>query len=77
MNYGWTLTEFNAWYVFDELYCSWEEDSLCPPDYDQMLIGIEPNPDPALRLVDYNLDDSGGDGDGVLDYGETAFISIS
>ncbi len=42
MNYGWTNTSFTTWYTFDNLYCSYEPDSLCPWYYEVAYVNIEP-----------------------------------
>jgi len=76
MNYGWGGS-FNAWFVLDSLYCYWEPDSLCPADEEYMITHIFPQTEPVLDFVGQTLDDSGGDGDGHADVGESVELSLT
>ena len=73
MNYGWA-NSFNAWYVFDSLYCGWIDGDVCPADEEFMIIGIEPQTDPVLSLSGYNLNESG---DNMLTAGETFDLLVN
>jgi hypothetical protein len=77
MNYGWTNKAFNTWYVLDSLYCSWEPDSLCPPEVEYLITNIEPQTEPVLRYYAQAVDDSEGDEDGHADPGEPVYLSVA
>ncbi|MBN1212211.1 MAG: C10 family peptidase [candidate division Zixibacteria bacterium] len=55
MNYGWTNSAFNTWYILDSLYCYWEPDSLCPAEQDHMIIDIKPQTEPILSCVNMTV----------------------
>jgi len=77
MNYGWTNTSFNAWYIVDALYCSWIEGDVCPYDEELMIRNIYPQTEPVLSLVGYTADDPTGDGDGHGEPGEVVSILVN
>ncbi|UCD93851.1 MAG: C10 family peptidase [Candidatus Zixiibacteriota bacterium] len=79
MNYGWrkSYAQYTAWYVFDSLFCFWvEPDSLCPSDWDKMIVNIFPQTEPIIRSLGMTLDDSPGDGDGHAETGESVKLSV-
>ncbi len=70
MNYGWNESH-NAWYQLDNLYCGWVDGDICPYEEEYMVIGIEPQLDPAVEFVSAGVSDPSGNGDGHGDPGET------
>ena len=74
MNYGWNDSH-NAWYVLDNLYCSWVDGDICPFEEEFIVAGIEPQLDPALSLKSSSFSDASGDNDGLVEAGETVTLS--
>lgn len=74
MNYGWG-NSFNAWYVIDELYCSWISGDVCPYDEEFMVVGIEPQDFPEVVMSGYSVVDNGEDG--LVSPGESATVSVT
>ena len=70
MNYGWNEGH-TTWYLLDNLYCSWVEGDICPYDEEYMIIGIEPQSEPALEYVSAGVSDPTGNGNGYGEPGET------
>jgi hypothetical protein len=70
-NYGWGGSN-NAWYTVDNLYCPW---SGCDPMVEAMVVNIIPLSGRPW-LSDAFFTDSTGDGDGMLEPGETAEMSV-
>ena len=75
MNYGWNDSH-NAWYVLDELYCSWIDGDVCPWEEEYMVIGIEPQYDPVLSYAAASVDDPAGNGNGLVEPGEAGNILL-
>lgn len=75
MNYGWA-NSFNAWYVFDSLFCGWVDGDVCPADEEFMIIGIEPQTDPVLNMKGHLIDDNPDDFNTVLEPGELFNLSV-
>ncbi|MEZ5359331.1 MAG: C10 family peptidase [Candidatus Zixiibacteriota bacterium] len=72
MNYGWGGSQ-NAWYAVDNLHCDW---SGCDPMVEGMVINIIPlSGSPWLGTNDFD-DGTGGDGDGILEGGETIELVV-
>ena len=76
MNYGWG-EEHNAWYVIDNLSCSWDPGGICPFATEYVTVHIEPQNHPDISYVGRTIADSGGDHDGVAEAGETVAISVA
>ena len=70
MNYGWNEGH-TTWYVLDNLYCYWISGNVCPYQEEFLIAGIEPQHDPVLSLKASMNDDALGDGDGLVEPGET------
>jgi hypothetical protein len=70
MNYGWGQGN-TAWYVLDNLYCSWVGGGVCPSIVENMIIGIQPETQSYMSFSGVVIDEVGGDGDGHVDPGET------
>jgi hypothetical protein len=81
MNYGWgnEWDAYTTWYVMDSLFCYWiDPDSLCPYEYDNMIIDIYPQQDVIIEVCGYHLDDSEyGNGDGHMVPGERAKLWVT
>jgi len=75
MNYGWGQGN-NTWYVMDNLYCGWVTGDICPYEMEHVTTHIEPQYEPEIVYDGKTLDDSGGDGDGHADAGETVQLSL-
>jgi len=77
MNYGWNDSH-NAWYVLDNLFCSWVDGEICPWDEEYMIVGIHPQLDPVLSYAGELVDDAvTGDGNGHANAGESVQLFIS
>jgi uncharacterized repeat protein (TIGR01451 family) len=76
MNYGWD-NGYTAWYVLDNLYCSWIEGDVCPYNEEYMIIGIEPQTEPALSYTFSSIADPAGNGNGLAEEGETVELTLS
>jgi len=74
MNYGWGQ-QHNAWYVLDNLSCSWVSGGICPAEVEHMLIHIEPENSSYMTYAGSHQAESGGDGDGCFDPGETVALT--
>ncbi len=74
MNYGWGQGN-NAWYVLDNLSCSWESGGICTSIVENMIIGIQPEISSYLSYRGVIQVESVGDGDGYADPGETIQLS--
>jgi hypothetical protein len=71
-NYGWGGSQ-NAWYAVDNLHCNW---SGCDPMVEQMVINIIPeNGSPWLGGSEFT--DDLGDGDRLLENGETIELAVT
>jgi len=70
MNYGWNEGH-TTWYLLDNLYCGWVDGDICPYEEEYMIIGIEPQDDPALEFVNASVSDPTGNGNGHGEPGET------
>jgi hypothetical protein len=77
MNYGWGQTSSNAWFVLDNLYCYWVPGDICPPQYENMVLGIQPMTVPSLQCKSFEIDDSEGGGDGLAEPGEGLTLSVT
>lgn len=77
MNYGWQDGSFNAWFVIDALYCSWVEGDVCPWDEEYMIRNIYPLSDPILNYVGRSVSEVNGDGDGLVEPGETLTMNVT
>ncbi|HPC11507.1 MAG TPA: C10 family peptidase, partial [candidate division Zixibacteria bacterium] len=75
MNYGWA-DAFNAWYVFDSLYCGWIEGDICPASEEYMITHIFPQTQPVLQKVGEEIIEAGGDGNGRPNPGEAVDLNI-
>ena len=76
MNYGWGQSN-NAWYFFDELFCSWISGSVCPSEQDMLISHIYPQDEPYIYMVSYGVDDAAGDADGHADVGESITLEFT
>jgi len=79
MNYGWggNSTAYTTWYVFDSMYCYWEEYDLCPYEYDILYKNIYPQQETIIEACGHYLDDSQyGNGDGRMVPGERAKLWV-
>jgi len=74
MNYGWGQ-QHNAWYVLDNLSCSWVSGGICPAEVEHMMIRIEPEKSSYMTYAGSQQAESGGDGDGCPDPGETIALT--
>ena len=70
MNYGWGESH-NAWYVLDNLYCSWVTGGICPYAMENMVIHIQPETGAFMTYSGSLLEETTGNGDGDADPGET------
>ncbi len=75
-NYGWGQGN-NAWYVLDNLYCGWIDGDICPYEQEDVTIQIQPQYDPAIEFVGRTVTEIIGDGDGLVEAGETAQIDVT
>jgi len=75
-NYGWGQSN-NAWYVLDNLYCGWVEGDICPYELEDVTIQIQPQYDPAVTFVGQIAIETIGDGDGLIEAGETVQIDVT
>lgn len=75
MNYGWNEGH-TAWYVLDQLYCSWIDGDICPWNEEYMIVGIEPQLDPVMQYATVTVDDPSGNSNGHADPGETVEITL-
>ncbi len=71
-NYGWGGSQ-NAWYTVDNLYCPW---SGCDPMVEAMVVSIIPK-NGSPWLSDAEFTDDLGDGDGLLEDGETIEMTVT
>jgi len=76
LNYGWGQ-ENNAWYILDNLYCYWIEGDVCPYEIEHVTTHIEPQYDPAMVFVGKGTNESVGDGDDLVEAGETIEITVT
>jgi len=74
MNYGWGQ-QHNAWYVLDNLSCSWVSGGICPAEVEHMLIRIEPEKSSYMTYAGSLQAESSGDGDGCPEPGETIALT--
>jgi hypothetical protein len=74
LNYGWG-GPFTAWYILDEMTCSWQTDSGSRDGDDYMYINIEPYPVSDLNFYGALVIDTLGDSNGHAIPGETIEIS--
>ncbi len=70
MNYGWGQGN-NAWYVLDNLSCSWVSGGICPSIVENMIIGIQPETSSYATYDGVIVSEVAGDGDDHADPGET------
>jgi hypothetical protein len=74
MNYGWG-GPFTAWFVLDSLYCYWEPNDLCPASVEMCVTNIYPQTDPVLSCTGMAIADPDGNGNGIVEPGETFEIT--
>ncbi|MFZ5981895.1 MAG: C10 family peptidase [Candidatus Zixiibacteriota bacterium] len=76
MNYGWGGS-YTAWFVLDNLYCSWEPGDLCPSSSDNMIINLQPQNLPVVSLIGNTYVDNGGTPNGCPEAGESISMDVS
>jgi hypothetical protein len=76
MNYGWAGNS-TAWYVLDNLYCSWIDGDVCPADEEFMITHIMPQTVPVISCIGQTFDDSAGDADGHAEAGESGSLGVT
>ncbi|MCD6249519.1 MAG: C10 family peptidase [candidate division Zixibacteria bacterium] len=76
LNYGWGQGN-NAWYVLDNLYCGWVEGDICPYEVEHVTTHMEPQYVPAMVFVGKGVNETIGDGDGLIEAGETVQVDVT